>query len=83
MGIQHKIVSNESEFQPFKEAVAKVGLPREDLNFQNQVLISYSYEGEPVGTGGLEIHDRYALLRSVSVSERHRKKNIGSTLPMI
>jgi amino-acid N-acetyltransferase len=82
MDIQHRIVSNESEFKSFRDAVAKVGLPYEDLNYESHVLISYLIKDEPIGTGGLEIHDRYALLRSVSVSEGHRRKNIGKYITL-
>ena len=76
----HKIVSNEQEFQSFKESVINAGLPYGDLNYQNQVLISYFDNNQMVGTGGLEILNSYGLLRSVSVYEHHRGKAIGKQI---
>jgi N-acetylglutamate synthase-like GNAT family acetyltransferase len=80
MSITHKIVSNETEFGSFREAVKNAGLPHQDLNYQSQVLISYYQNDEMIGTGGLEVLDRFALLRSVSVSPDHRSQNIGKQI---
>jgi amino-acid N-acetyltransferase len=78
MELVHKIVSNETEFESFRKSVMCAGLPHQDLNYQNQVLIIYtSGDGEIVGTGGLEIQDPFALMRSVSVVKDHRNKQIG------
>jgi len=77
MNITHKIVSNESEFQPFCEAVKSAGLPHQDLDYNSQVLISYFKNDVVIGTGGLEIIERYGLLRSVSVSPDYRNQYIG------
>ncbi len=76
----HKIVSNEQEFQAFKESVINAGLPYRDLNYQNQILISYFDNRQMVGTGGLEVLNSYGLLRSVSVSAHHRGKAIGKQI---
>lgn len=80
MSITHKIVSNETEFGSFREAVKNAGLPHQDLNYQSQVLISYYQNDEMIGTGGLEVLDRFGLLRSVSVSPDHRSQNIGKQI---
>ena len=80
MSITHKIVSNETRFGSFREAVKNAGLPHQDLNYQSQVLISYYQNDELIGTGGLEVLDRFALLRSVSVSPDHRSQNIGKQI---
>ena len=80
MVLEHKIVSNEIEFDSFRESVAKAGLPYQDLNYQNQILISYFSNGAPVGTVGLEIINQYGLLRSVSVSTEYRNKAIGKQI---
>jgi amino-acid N-acetyltransferase len=80
MSLLHKIVSNETEFEAFREAVKSAGLPHQDLNYQNQVLISYYLDDKLVGTGGLEVIDRFALLRSVSVHEQNRGQNLGKQI---
>jgi amino-acid N-acetyltransferase len=80
MNLLHKIVSNETEFEAFRQAVKAAGLPHQDLNYQNQILISY-YQGENlVGTGGLEVVDKFALLRSVSVNPQNRGQNLGKQI---
>jgi amino-acid N-acetyltransferase len=80
MNLLHKIVSNESEFEAFREAVKSAGLQHQDLNYQNQVLISYYQNEQLVGTGGLEVMDRFALLRSVSVNAQSRGQNLGKQI---
>lgn len=80
MVLEHKLVSNENEFAAFRESIAKAGLPFQDLNYQNQILISYISNGEPVGTGGLEIVNQYGLLRSVSVPTEYRNHAIGKQI---
>lgn len=80
MNLIHKIVSNQTEFETFREAVKAAGLPHQDLNYQNQVLVLY-YEGNKlVGTGGLEVVNQYALLRSVSVNSNSRGQNLGKAI---
>ncbi len=80
MILSHKIVSSEAEFDSFREAVKQAGLPHQDLNYQSQVLISYYQDDKMIGTGGLEVLERFALLRSVSVLSDHRSQNIGKKI---
>ena len=80
MNLIHKIVSNEIEFETFREAVKAAGLPHQDLNYQNQVLISYYDGNKLVGTGGLEVVNQFALLRSVSVDSNNRGQNLGKEI---
>lgn len=80
MSLLHKIVSNETEFEAFREAVKSAGLPHQDLNYQNQVLISYYDGNKLVGTGGLEVINQFALLRSVSVNATNRGQNLGKQI---
>ena len=76
----HNIVANENEFKSFRDVVEKAGLPFRDLDYQNQILISYFVNGEAVGTGGLEIMNQYGLLRSIAVSNPFRNKEIGKLI---
>ena len=77
INLTHKIVSTETELESFREGAKNASLPYQDLNYNSQVLISYYENGEMIGTGGLEILERFALLRSVSVSPTHRSQNVG------
>ena len=80
MLITHKIVSTQGEFETFREAVKNAGLPIQDLNHEHQMLISYFDDDTFFGTGGLEILNRVALLRSVSVDTTQRGKNLGKAI---
>jgi amino-acid N-acetyltransferase len=80
MSITHKIVSNETEFGSFQEAVKNAGLPHQDLNYQNQVLISYFDNQTMVGTGGLEVVNNVGLLRSVCFQSTARNQSIGKQI---
>jgi amino-acid N-acetyltransferase len=57
------------------------GLPHEDLTPQHLSHFGVIKEkGEIVGTVGLEIHGRSALLRSLAVDPRFRKREFASEL---
>ena len=80
MNLIHKIVSNETEFDSFREAIKSAGLPHQDLNYKTQVLILYYQDNLLIGTGGLEVMGRFALLRSVSVNLQSRGQNLGTQI---
>lgn len=80
MDVQQKLVSNPGEFDSFKAALRSVGLPHSDLNYKNQLLISYYDNNELIGTAGIEIKDRVGLLRSVSVPPKHQRKKLGTQI---
>lgn len=80
MQLQPKIINNAEGLEAFRTLLKSSGLPYEDLNFKDHILIGY-YDGEElVGTGGLEIYDGFALLRSLSVKLGARGMSLGSTI---
>jgi amino-acid N-acetyltransferase len=80
MELTYKLISDTESFEAFRSLLKKSGLPADDLNFQRDLLVGY-YEGDAlVGTGGLEIHGQYALLRSLSVKMGIRGKSVGSAI---
>lgn len=80
MELTYKSISDLQGFESFRSLLKSSGLPADDLDYQRDLLVGY-YEGETlVGTGGLEIHGGYGLLRSLSVRLGIRGKSVGSSI---
>ncbi len=80
MELTYRLIEDTGSFEAFRSLLKASNLPADDLDFKRDLLVGY-YEGdELVGTGGLEIHGRYALLRSLSVKMGIRGKAVGSTI---
>ena len=77
MNLRHRIVSNSGDLNLFIDAIKIAGLPHQDLNAKDQILIIYFINDALVGTGGLELINQYGLLRSISVNPNYRNKGIG------
>ncbi|MBD3402460.1 GNAT family N-acetyltransferase, partial [candidate division GN15 bacterium] len=57
--------------------LADNGLPTQDLSQRLDDLVVATQVDLLVGVGGLEIHGRYGLLRSIVTTERFRGKGLG------
>ena len=80
MDLDYKIINDTESFEAFRSLLKASQLPADDLDFKKDLLVGY-YEGDRlVGTGGLEIYGRYALLRSLSVKMGIRGKSVGTTI---
>jgi amino-acid N-acetyltransferase len=80
MELTYKVINDAPSFEAFRSLLKASNLPADDLNYQKDLLVGY-YEGDTlVGTGGLEIHGAYALLRSLSVKLGIRGKAVGTTI---
>lgn len=80
MELTYKLIKDTESFEAFRALLKTSGLPADDLDFNRDLLVGY-YEGdELVGTGGLEVYNNYALLRSLSVKMGIRGKAVGSTI---
>ena len=80
MELTYKLIADDQAFESFRSLLKNSGLPADDLNYKKDLLVGY-YEGdELVGTGGLEVHGPYALLRSLSVKFGIRGKAVGTTI---
>jgi amino-acid N-acetyltransferase len=76
----YKFIGDAESFEAFRSLLRASNLPADDLNYRRDLLVGY-YEGnEMVGTGGLEIHGNFALLRSLSVKIGIRGKSVGSSI---
>ena len=80
MELTYKSIHDTSSFEEFRALLRASNLPADDLDFQRDLLVGY-YEGDSlVGTGGLEVHGKFALLRSLSVKMGIRGKSVGTTI---
>jgi amino-acid N-acetyltransferase len=78
--MEYKIIDSTESFEAFRTLLKSSNLPADDLNFKKDLLVGY-YEGDAlVGTGGLEIYEPFALLRSLSVKLGIRGKSVGTTI---
>lgn len=67
-------------FEAFTGQLKTAGLPYEDLNTEEQVLIGYYENDNLIGTGGIEIYGNYGLIRSVSITANNRGKKLGTQI---
>lgn len=56
-------------------------LPYQDVRLHGSVYVGYHDEHENlVGSGGLELYGKHALLRSLAIDEKHRGKQLGKQM---
>ena len=80
MELTSKVIDDAESFAAFRSLLQSANLPADDLDFKKHLLIGF-YDGiAPVATGGLEIYNQYALLRSLSVKFGVRGQSLGSTI---
>lgn len=80
MELTYRLIDDTASFEAFRSLLKASNLPADDLNHKRDLLVGY-YEGDSlVGTGALEIHGNYALLRSLSVKLGIRGKAVGTTI---
>ncbi len=68
------------EREGLSAALAKAGLPAEDIEAEGPLFWRFENDDLPVGFGGLEIHGDQALLRSVLTLPPLRKRGIGGAI---
>lgn len=80
MEITSKPIQDAETFEAFRTLLKSAGLPWQDLNYKDHLLLGF-YDGDSmIGTGALEIYGDYALLRSLSVNDAVRGMSIGSKI---
>jgi amino-acid N-acetyltransferase len=80
MELEPRNVNSIESLEAFKTLLKSSGLPFEDLNYNDHILVGYYDDEELVGTGGLEIYEGYALLRSLAVKLGARGMSLGSAI---
>lgn len=61
-------------------ALAKAGLPANDVRETDRLFWRFEHNDVPAGFGGLEVHGKDALLRSVVTLPPMRRQGIGSAI---
>jgi amino-acid N-acetyltransferase len=80
MDLTYKIIDDTESFEAFRTLLKASNLPADDLNFNKDLLVGYFESNALVGTGGLEIHGNFGLLRSLSVKLGIRGRSVGTTI---
>ena len=75
--LRPRVVSSPESFVAFKRQLALAGLSSEGLHKDEHLLVGYYHQDEMVGTGAMEIHGDYGLLRSVSVAPLYKGNKWG------
>ena len=70
------LVNNKKDRNAAIQLLVQNELPVSDLD-ENKMLFVLKKDDSIIGTGGLELFDEYALLRSVSVKKEERGKSWG------
>lgn len=69
------------EREELKLALAKADLPADDIEAPGRLFWRFETRDQvPVGFGGLEVHAKHALMRSVLTLPPVRKRGIGSAI---
>ena len=74
--MKHREAKKE-DLPKIKEILAQAGLPTEDCEAHVHDFLIMEKRSEIVAIGGLEICDKYGLVRSIVVIPKHRGQGIG------
>lgn len=80
MEIKSSLIRDAESFEAFRSLLKSAGLPYQDLNVNDHILLGYFDDDKLIGTGALEIYGKYALLRSLAVSDALRGRSLGSRI---
>src|SRR5690606_8855868 len=80
MEITSKQIQDAEAFETFRNLLKTAGLPWQDLNYKDHLLLGFYDDDVMIGTGALEMYGDYALLRSLSVNDAVRGMSIGSRI---
>jgi amino-acid N-acetyltransferase len=79
--MESRIIDNQQSLNEVLSLLQNSKLPFQDIELKNNQFLSYhDAHGKIIGSGGLEYHGSYALVRSVAVAETERGKAIGQAI---
>ncbi|MEQ8423317.1 MAG: arsenic resistance N-acetyltransferase ArsN2 [Cyclobacteriaceae bacterium] len=74
-----RIINDVNGLEAFRNQLKASHLPHEDLS-NDHLLIGYYDNDQLIGTGGIEVHEEYGLIRSVSITNGNRSKKLGTQI---
>lgn len=81
MALSYKQVETNADFNVFCDAIKHATLPHADLDFKKQLLfLFFDDQQKMVGTGGLDVVNQMALLRSITVNPNHQGQRLGKEI---
>jgi amino-acid N-acetyltransferase len=73
-----RIIQDQTALEGLKSFLQKNALPFSDVKLEKSLYLTYFNDHKQlVASGGLELFDQYALLRSVAVEKQERGKKYG------
>lgn len=79
--VVHHVIDSDKELDSLKEFLRSNNLPTEDVSLNKGLFLAYYNTHDVlVGSGGLELYDNLALLRSLAVSPELRGQQVGKEI---
>lgn len=78
--VKCKRIQDAESFEAFRSLLKAAGLPYQDINYNDHILLGYYENDKMIATGALEIYGEYGLLRSLSVHDTLRGRSLGSQI---
>lgn len=76
-----RIIQDEIALEGLQSFLQKNALPFSDVKLEKSLYLTYFNDHQQlVASGGLELFDQYALLRSVAVEKQERGKKLGNQI---
>jgi N-acetylglutamate synthase-like GNAT family acetyltransferase len=73
-----QLIQDQLALEKLQAFLKKNGLPFSDVKLEGSVYLTYlDDQQELIASGGLELYDTHALLRSVAVEQQQRGKKLG------
>lgn len=75
------MIQDQLGLEKLQQFLKKNKLPSQDVKLEGSLYFTYQDEHENIiGSGGLEVYGKNALLRSLAVDEHHRNKKLGVSI---
>lgn len=75
------MIQDQLGLEKLQQFLKKNKLPFQDVKLEGSLYFTYRDEHQNIiGSGGLEVYGKHALLRSLAVDENHRHKKLGVSI---
>jgi len=79
--MKNYMIQDQLGLEKLQQFLKKNKLPSQDVKLEGSLYFTYQDEHENIiGSGGLEVYGKNALLRSLAVDENHRNKKLGVSI---
>lgn len=79
--MKHHMIQDQLALEKLQQFLQTNKLPFRDVKLEGSLYFTYEDENHTIiGSGGLELYGKHALLRSLAVEEKHRNKKLGLSI---